>query len=421
MKILAVLWTVCLVGLCHGGGDDGKGLKGAVAQQDPVKPVQPNTQGPPGQTQANPSTPTQQGQAAKPVTASSGKADVLDLASPDESKVDIVKASRNEVEKKEYYPKDTSKITSVMDGGVSMWTATGNEKCCFARSYTKGDSSFLYITIMGGNDLTAKFCEKAGGAWNEVDEEPFNDGVTTMIGGAVKYTSQFGSKVDPTLFNALDSFEDNVKVLKLTPKKGAKATKLTFDSKVVWEDKKPCSSVLFYMDCGTPLLAVIKTKSAGGESRVYVYRDGDQWKDDKEGDHKNKLTALKERCKPGETLDISKREDTDLGIYHCTPYGSGDIDHSFNLRNVAVTKVVDGEYTVWRAGKNEKTCTWAQNIVGNKETLRLEIQTAKKEDILFRKEGGKWKRVQVTQPKASQGSPNPASPSKTTPRPNKSQ
>ncbi|AFZ80773.1 hypothetical protein BEWA_001800 [Theileria equi strain WA] len=45
----------------------------------------------------------------------------LDLASPDESKVDILRASRNEVEKKEYYPKDTSKITTVMDGNKELW------------------------------------------------------------------------------------------------------------------------------------------------------------------------------------------------------------------------------------------------------------------------------------------------------------
>ncbi|EKX72162.1 signal peptide containing protein [Theileria equi strain WA] len=142
MRVLTVLLAVSLVRLCHCGGDNGGakgGVKGAVAQQDPVKPVQPNTQGPPGQTQANLSTPTQQ--AVKPVTASSGKADVLDLANPDESKVDILKASRNKVEKKEYYPKDTSKITSVVDGQTPIWTASEEDKFLSAKVSSKRDSS----------------------------------------------------------------------------------------------------------------------------------------------------------------------------------------------------------------------------------------------------------------------------------------
>ncbi|AFZ79467.1 hypothetical protein BEWA_023160 [Theileria equi strain WA] len=149
------------------------------------------------------------------------------------------------------------------------------------------------------------------------------------------------------------------------------------------------------MDGERLTLAVIKTKSAGGESRVYVYRDGDQWKDDKEGDHKNKLTALKERCKPGETLDISKREDTDIGSYYSTCPDSGEIDHSFTFPSARVTKVVEGDYIIWRAtADTDQKCTHAQiAVVGDRETLTLTIQSDRERVIKFRKEGRRWQRV----------------------------
>ncbi|EKX73049.1 hypothetical protein BEWA_016100 [Theileria equi strain WA] len=223
----------------------------------------------------------------------------LDLTKPDESKVDILKVSRNEVEKKEYYPKDTSKITTVVDGEAQLWTGVGDDKCCLARSYSKGDSSFLVITIKGGNDLAAKFFEKVGGAWNEVDEEPFTDRVTTMMGELAKPVSSFLDKVDSTLFNLEDGEENGIKVLKLKAKEGTSTNKLTFDNLTVWEDSQtPCSSAVIYMNGSAPDLAVIKTKDGSDtESTVYRYYDGSKWQDGNMDEHNSKLEALKNKLK----------------------------------------------------------------------------------------------------------------------------
>ncbi|EKX72784.1 signal peptide containing protein [Theileria equi strain WA] len=161
----------------------------------------------------------------------------LDLSLPSPSLFTVTDYVLYGVSHKAFVPQVGSSVVSVVDNRDTLWTATDTQEGCtgaylFSR---EGFPSLLSVYTRGAGDET--FCfEKAGGAWNEVDEEPFNDRVTTMIGGAVKYTSQFGSKVNGSLFNALDSVEDNVRVLKLTPKKGVTANKLTFDRELVWEE-----------------------------------------------------------------------------------------------------------------------------------------------------------------------------------------
>ncbi|EKX72622.1 signal peptide containing protein, partial [Theileria equi strain WA] len=75
----------------------------------------------------------------------------LDLANPDQSKVHIGDRSGNGVNSKKYYPKDGYDIGSVTDGDKELWKSTGaGQKCCFARSYTRGDSSLISIGISKG-------------------------------------------------------------------------------------------------------------------------------------------------------------------------------------------------------------------------------------------------------------------------------
>ncbi|EKX72115.1 signal peptide containing protein [Theileria equi strain WA] len=203
----------------------------------------------------------------------------------------------------------------------------------------------------------------------QINTEP----VTNLQGG-VKQTpkpeqsaSPSLDKVDSSLFTVLESLEGNVPVLKLKTKEGVTTNKLTFGKETVWEDKKKlCSSALLYMDKGRPTLAVIKTRSSSGtKSTVYKYYDGNKWRDDKEGTHKTRLKKLKEKCRPGETLDISKKENS-VGIYY------NDIKdkclHIFDLDSAKVTKVVDGENVIWEAtAGTDHNCLYAELvIVGDK-------------------------------------------------------
>ncbi|EKX73868.1 signal peptide containing protein [Theileria equi strain WA] len=113
-------------------------------------------------------------------------------------------------------------------------------------------------------------------------------------------------KVDSTLFNVEEAEKNAVKVLKLTPKKGAKATKLTYEGLTVWEDKKKsCLSAVLYMDRDQPTLAVIRTKGikSGAEFTVYKYHNGKKWKKGNESNHKKKLKELQDAARPKESTE----------------------------------------------------------------------------------------------------------------------
>lgn len=95
MKILAVLWTVCLVRFCSAGcwSCCGKS-KTNDGDNEPYGGSEDNL------SSLTPSTAVPQSSETSDST--------LDLAKPNESKIDIVKDGRNGVEKNEYYPKDAS-------------------------------------------------------------------------------------------------------------------------------------------------------------------------------------------------------------------------------------------------------------------------------------------------------------------------
>ncbi|EKX73678.1 signal peptide containing protein [Theileria equi strain WA] len=205
------------------------------------------------------------------------------------------------------------------------------------------------------------------------------------------------SKVDSTLFNVEEGEEDAVKVLKLKAKEGTSTNRLLYDSQTVWEDKKKlCSSAVLYLDGEKPTLAVLVTRDKNNkQGKVYRYHDGKQWKDGREGTHKTRLKKLKEKYEPEKTLDISKREDTDVGMYFND--ANDESLHIFDPRSTRVTKVVDGENVIWQAGKNEKTCTWARLIVSeDKKDLILTIKSDREREVEFRKVDDKWERISET-------------------------
>ncbi|AFZ80787.1 signal peptide-containing protein [Theileria equi strain WA] len=112
----------------------------------------------------------------------------------------------------------------------------------------------------------------------------------------VKPVSRFSSKADASLFNVLCSVEDNVKILKLTPKAG-KVTELKYDGKDVWSGKATLGKssnlveALIYFDENAPALAIISTDK---NSKVYRYHDGNEWKKSNKSDFKRFLKKLKE-------------------------------------------------------------------------------------------------------------------------------
>ncbi|AFZ80016.1 hypothetical protein BEWA_028660 [Theileria equi strain WA] len=189
----------------------------------------------------------------------------------------------------------------------------------------------------------------------------------------VRPLSPFLTKVDTSLFD-LEEAEEDVKVLKLTPKVD-KVTKVKYDNRQIWSGKSRigsdtlCSSAALYFR-EKPILAIIRTKSSSGkEGTVYKYYDGTKWQSCNEETHENNLEALKEDCRPigkpednppvssapleQDTLNISRVDQSNLEYFEYT--------HDDNLiqliapkKGVTVAKIVRGSDTVWTPSSGEK-------------------------------------------------------------------
>ncbi|EKX72173.1 signal peptide containing protein [Theileria equi strain WA] len=289
-----------------------------------------------------------------------------------------------------FYPKPGHVAIQVKDGNKELWKCGNSDHCVSCIIHKHGSVELLEVGIVENCSKRWRYFEKNGQEWREIEKTEFDEKEQAIIGG--KFVSALLDKVDASLFDLEESLEDGIKVLKLTAKEGTSTNELLYDGKTVWEGKKKsCPSAILYMDGEKPTLAVLVTKDKNGkDGKVYQYHDGNKWRDTKEDDHKEKLAELKEKCKPGKTLDISKR-DSSVGSYYITYPGYGKIAHNFDLKSATVTKVVDGEHVIWTAKENGHKCIDAKNIVtGGKESLRLEIKADKNEDLWFRKRDGKW-------------------------------
>ncbi|EKX72400.1 signal peptide containing protein [Theileria equi strain WA] len=180
MRILAVLLTVCLVGLCHCGGDDGKGaLKGSVGGQQPTPQKLPQVNAQPAakpNQKATKSAPQQAAKPVTPVTQSAGQGGVT-LAHPDESKVSISEQYSSGVKTKRYTPKRGFNVTSVTHNGEELWKKDEDyKKFISAEVSSKGDSSVLLISTNTG----IKHFKKDGSSWTSSNEKEYEEKLREM-------------------------------------------------------------------------------------------------------------------------------------------------------------------------------------------------------------------------------------------------
>ncbi|AFZ79896.1 hypothetical protein BEWA_027450 [Theileria equi strain WA] len=129
-----------------------------------------------------------------PVPQSAGQDVTLDLANPDDSNINVDEQTFDEVLLKSYFPKKDHHISSVVENGVTLWKATGDEKCTSVQSHVK-DSTVMTIGIKSGDDLEAKFFEKNGGVWKTITEEDFDK----KLGEISKYRLSSSNPTTSTL------------------------------------------------------------------------------------------------------------------------------------------------------------------------------------------------------------------------------
>ncbi|AFZ80814.1 signal peptide-containing protein [Theileria equi strain WA] len=223
----------------------------------------------------------------------------------------------------------------------------------------------------------------------------------TNPGQSDQHTS-LTSKVDTSLFDVEEGEEESVKILKLTPKDD-KVTKVNYDNKQIWSGSKTFGTssnlvdALVYFDEETPAFVTIQTIKGGKESTVYRYRDGKQWKDSKEEEHKKLLDALKEKYKLGDpvTLDLSNPDETKLDVH--TENESEVSFKEYTPKNCYhISSVMNADNELWRAteGTNEKCLLAECYEKGDITILYLETDDGNNnQSKYFWKVGTEWKSI----------------------------
>ncbi|AFZ79411.1 signal peptide-containing protein [Theileria equi strain WA] len=106
--------------------------------------------------------------------------EVLDLSNPDTSKILVHTETESGVSFQGYYPKDTSKITSVVDAGKELWTGGANDRCLSCLIYKKGSMELLKMVVVERLSMGWKCFEKSDGEWKDLTRDDFLNKLNEM-------------------------------------------------------------------------------------------------------------------------------------------------------------------------------------------------------------------------------------------------
>ncbi|EKX73342.1 signal peptide containing protein [Theileria equi strain WA] len=261
------------------------------SSRSPQKPVeQPNQtatstpQVPPSPANTTSSITSQAG-APKPTTPIT-----LDLSNPDKSKVNMDIKDSNGVVFSEITPKDTSKITTVVDGPTSIWTASGKEEFVFVKHHKKGDSILLTILLKDDNGYTDKYFEKNSSNWNEIKQDEFNGKLATLMGEVLDLSNPDTSKILVHTENASGlSFQGYY------PKDTSKITSVVDANKELWNGgaNDRCLSCLIYKKGSMELLKIVVVEKNSIAYKYFEKNADGGWKDLQQEEFDKKLKDLK--------------------------------------------------------------------------------------------------------------------------------
>ncbi|EKX72468.1 signal peptide containing protein [Theileria equi strain WA] len=274
MRVLAVLWMVFLVGLCHCGGDDS--LRKEMVDVS------------------------------------------LDLLNPDLGSVHVRGDDKDGLAKRVFTPKDGFAMTKVVIRGDLIWKAKkAGEKCTLVESYSKGDSILVYLKVDTATGLDLKYLERVNGKWKDVTTTEFYQKVGGMrekkeeheqLLDALKKQYKYAtpstldlSNPDTSKFDVHTETESGASFKTVTPKDTSldtsKITTVVDGEKEVWKgvDKEHALSVLVYYAKGDSSLITIGISKGSGSKLDFKHFEkvGGEWVSIDKEDYDQKLKDLK--------------------------------------------------------------------------------------------------------------------------------
>ncbi|AFZ79870.1 signal peptide-containing protein [Theileria equi strain WA] len=318
MRILAVLWTVCLVRLCSAGSlccfrgsktDDDEVTDQAEQESSnevstenlravPPQPTEPKEE---DATEAPQSVPSE-GYPQELDAQSAGHVDPtpisLDLASPDKDKSQSFDYYFGTNAVQLIVPKKGVSVSKLMNGTENIYTLSSEETFQYAKVYLNKDGKpeLALITLGTSSGHSQKAYSKNGSKW-----EPCTDSNAKMNGLRTPTGAKLCTSIDLSLETSTDNctiFEVDllgVKTRQLYPKLGYLATKVMDANKELWECSKgsnACLSCLIYKHGNNEVLEILVVDNDSLGYNYFVKNDK-EWKNVTKEDFLKRLSDMK--------------------------------------------------------------------------------------------------------------------------------
>ncbi|EKX72618.1 uncharacterized protein BEWA_000030 [Theileria equi strain WA] len=272
-------------------------------------------------------------------------------------------------------PLGGSKIAALYHGKERVWEGKSGEYCTSATFFKRG-SLYICSVEAAGKEL---FFEHFDGHWVHIDADTFQDRYGKIfISGKLSDKSSV-IKVDASApqdgsFNNVVYNDYGVETRLVSPFAGFKISALYYGNSLVWEGAKGqyCTIATFFKKYDMHICSVI----INGQREEFFENIGGMWVDVDEkvfSDAYLKILSGKEAEERKEidiyTLDIaSLPEETEI----VKPRENSPYTFSIVAHGTPITKVVDGDSTIW-TGSDEELCISSSFLSDGKKNLLAQI------------------------------------------------
>ncbi|EKX72373.1 hypothetical protein BEWA_048400 [Theileria equi strain WA] len=203
-----------------------------------------------------------------------------------------------------FFPKPGCLAKGIIHNGVTVWAAAEHEKCIACDFYPRRKENSLLVVIIKTDRKEYKYFELVGKVWTPITSCEFSE--------RIRYVNRLSVNVDTLLFSVKESCSNGIPILHCMSK-GEKISEFVCASETIWKGtgNDSCLNALVYFLGDEPRVVVLKVIENTREVVLYLYKNGDEWENDKAG-AKAMLEQLEKTYgytmqKPDEPLEVGEK------------------------------------------------------------------------------------------------------------------
>ncbi|EKX73500.1 hypothetical protein BEWA_035360 [Theileria equi strain WA] len=302
----------------------------------------------------------------------------LDISNMDKNKVTVSSETYSGITHTITLPKGTVSIVSVTDKSQNIWSGDMETTCTFLGSYSKeGHSDIVYLRAVSGGNTYYNYYENKNNRWTPITEQEFTEKHSDMKRELspeeiyAKYGLSFNLSVfDPAKVRTL-SVSRGISFRAYHAKDKHFFKEVSEGGNLVWtgEMGRECYDIYLYLRKSFPDLLALNVKNGASFSFVYFENMVTSWNEITEEEFYEKLKELE--VKPqmlDDVIDLTHLHD----VEEFKPFEDSPYVVLKYVPEVAVKKVVEGPYNLWKSSGDE-ACISASFYVKEKRHLLAQL------------------------------------------------